>query len=137
MMFRYDLKSLTEAVEGDVLGWIGIKNAASDVFPAKVAVMIANAYGRDMHAATAFLRTILPGWGWRGGTCYLSDDAFVFPDFACPKHGAALKESVPETIEGQEWADFTDIDQRPAGNPARALLRATLRAYIHTRENPK
>ncbi len=84
---------------------------------------------RDMNAAIEILHYLLPGWGWRGGTCWLSDDAFVFADFNCPVHGQRLRAAVPEKINGEEWAEFTDIDYRPAGNPARALLIATLVAY--------
>ena len=31
-----------------------------------------------------------------------------------------LRATVPELINGQEWAEYTDIDQRPSGNEARA-----------------
>ena len=91
------------------------------------------AYRGSLDAAKALHAVVLPGWGWRIGSCHLSDDALVFPDFNCPTHGERLRATVPELINGQEWADYTDIDQRPAGNVARAFLLSILRA-LHAME---
>ena len=82
---------------------------------------------RAMGAAKALHEAALPGWGWRVCECYLSDDAAVFPDFNCPQHGERLRCSFDESVD---WFDLTDVDQRPAGNPARAWLLAILEALI-------
>lgn len=81
-------------------------------------------------AAVAFVQSTLPGWGWMFGECHLSSDARVFPDFNSPTYGKRLAREFPQLIEGVEWSEFTDIDLRPAGNPARALLIAALTALV-------
>ena len=87
----------------------------------------------SLDAAKLLHEAMLPGWGWRVGGCHLSDDAFVFPDFNCPTHGERLRATVPELINGQEWSEYTDIDQRPAGCAARAWLLSILNA-LHSME---
>ena len=99
----------------------------------EAALHFQSAYSGSLDAAKALHIATLPGWGWRIGSCHLSDDASVFPDFNCPTHGERLRATVPELINGQEWADYTDIDLRPAGNVARALLLSDLRA-LHAME---
>jgi hypothetical protein len=37
---------------------------------------------------------------------------------------------LPILVNGREWPEVTDIDQRPPGNPARAWLLAILTAMI-------
>ena len=88
------------------------------------------AYEGSLDAAKLLHEAMLPGWGWRVGTCHLSDDAAVFPDFNCPVHGARLRSLLDET---RDWFSETDVDQRPAGTPARAWLLAILRA-LHSME---
>ena len=89
-----------------------------------------NAYRNDMNAALALHNAVLPGWGWSAGSCSVSDDAMVFPDFNCPIHGDRLRAELPILVNGREWPEVTDIDQRPPGNPARAWLLAILTAMI-------
>lgn len=72
--------------------------------------------GKDMTSALALHDALLPGWWWAVGTCKVSDDARVSP------HDAR------RAPDGGEWADYTDVDLRPSGNPARAWLLAILRA---------
>jgi len=86
-----------------------------------------DAYNGSLDAALALHEAVLPGWWYQLGSCHLSDDARVSPDFNCPIHGADLSAKYDPAID---WADMTDVDQRPAGNPARALLIAILRALI-------
>lgn len=87
-------------------------------------------YRKDVNAAISLCEAMLPGWGWNIAACCVSDDAWVFPDFNSPTHGDRLSKSVPQLIHGLEWAEYTDVDLRPAGNPARALLIAMLRALV-------
>ena len=84
----------------------------------------------SLDAAVAFVQATLPGWAWMFGECSLSSDARVFPDFNSPIHGERLARAFPQLIEGVEWSESTDVDLRPAGNPARALLIAALTALI-------
>ena len=80
------------------------------------------AYFGSLDAAKAFHHEMLPGWSWRAASCCVSDDAWVAPDFNCPINGARLKETVPMLFGHREWHNLTDVDLRPAGNPARAWL---------------
>ena len=91
---------------------------------------VKSAYYGSLDAAITLNEAVLPGWGWQVGSCSASDDARVFPDFNCPKHGPRLTAEVPPGIDGREWPEITDIDQRPSGQPARALLLAILEALI-------
>jgi hypothetical protein len=74
----------------------------------------AMAYAGSLDAAKALHDALLPGWWWAVGTCKVSDDARVSPD------------DDSRAPDGGEWADYTDIDRRPPGNPARAWLLSIL-----------
>jgi len=77
---------------------------------------------KSLDDAVTLFNRMLPGWGWRGGSCHLSDDCFVFPDYNCPTHGERLKREFSVKINGQEWSDYTDVDLRPAGRLPIAIL---------------
>jgi hypothetical protein len=79
-------------------------------------------WSASLDASVSLMERMLPGWGWRGGSCHLSDDCFVFPDYNCPTHGERLKREFSVKIDGQEWSDYTDIDLRPAGRLPIAIL---------------
>lgn len=89
---------------------------------------VPRALSGDMNAAVKLLNTVLPGWGWRMATCCVSDDAWIFPDYNCPSHGERLKKEFDERIP---WIDLTDVDLRPPGRPAVALLISILLALEH------
>ncbi len=89
-----------------------------------------DAYCGSLDAAVGLVESVLPGWYWRVAECHLSSDAWVAPDFNCTTHGARLQEEVPPMIHGEDWHSFTDVDVRPSGNPARALLISALIALI-------
>lgn len=73
-----------------------------------------------------------PWWAWKVGTCSVSDDAWFVPDFNSPEHGERLKRelSYDTMAAGDTWDVGIDIDQRPAGRPALALLIAFLEAKM-------
>ena len=116
-----DLDKLIEAVEAGENPGIHVWRAAFPDLPDDDdyhrADMAANACRGWLDAARHLHDALLPGWWWSIGTCAVSDDARVAPEG-------------PESVmpDGTEWADFTDIDLRPPGNPARAWLLAILRA---------
>lgn len=88
-------------------------------------IIEAKNYTASLDAAIALVERILPGWGWRVATCCVSDDAYVFPDFNSPERGQDLLDRLPVCPDGEnEWSNFTDVDQRPPGRPAIALLTA-------------
>lgn len=89
------------------------------------------AYTASLDAAVALVERVLPGWGWRVATCCVSDDAWIFPDFNHPVHGERLKREFREDID---WVEITDVDLRPSGRPAIALLIATLKALDHSND---
>ena len=93
-------------------------------------------YTRFIDMAVKLLKFSLPGWGWRGGTCCVSDDCFIFPDYNDPEHGERLLREFPRLPDGREWADITDIDRRPSGNVPLAIIESILTALIEIeREN--
>lgn len=89
---------------------------------------------QSIDAAVAFHNNVLPGWGWRVATCCVSDDAWTFPDFNDPQHGERLLRQFPAKETQQDPVGFfgTDVDLRPPGRHAAALLIATLKALIST-----
>lgn len=87
-------------------------------------------YTASLDAVVRLVTTLLPGWGWKVGTCHVSDDAWVCPDFNDPEHGARLRDRYfPIDYNGPYDAGF-DIDRRPPGNLPLALLEALLQALI-------
>jgi hypothetical protein len=71
--------------------------------------------------AITFVETNLPGWWWKVGTCYLSDDAAIGPDYNHPKHRERLlREFPPEIFDHGQF----DVDMRPPGDLGGALIAA-------------
>ena len=90
-------------------------------------------YTTSVDAVTALIEHMLPGWAWKIGTCSVSDDAWLVPDFNCPVHGERLRQEFgyPEKVPaGSIWDTGIDIDRRPPGNVPLALLDALLSAII-------
>ena len=102
----------------------------------------------SIDAAVALVNRVLPGWWWKLGTCHVSDDACLAPDYSDPVHGARLKREFPLPSERHEetndrgstsltfgpFDDGFDIDRRPPGNLSLALLEALLIALIYIEE---
>lgn len=84
----------------------------------------------SLDAASALVERTLPGWWWKVGTCSVSDDACLAPDFNCPVHGERLKAELGyDTMKaGDEFDTGFDVDRRPSGNLPLALLSALFRA---------
>lgn len=80
-------------------------------------------------AVIGLIQATLPGWAWKIGTCSVSDDAWLVPDFNSPVHGDRLRKQFgyPEKVPaGSVWDGGVDVDRRPPGNTALALLEAFL-----------
>ena len=86
-------------------------------------------YTASLDAVAALIGEKLPGWAWKVGTCCVSDDGWVVPDFNCPVHGERLRKQFGDFAAGSPEDTGIDIDRRPSGNPALALLEAFLRGY--------
>jgi len=91
----------------------------------------------SLDAVVDLIERELPGWAWKVGTCCVSDDAWLVPDFNSPVHGERLKRELPfDTLKaGDLWDIGIDIDQRPSGRPAIALLLAALTAIKEKRND--
>jgi hypothetical protein len=89
----------------------------------------AKPYTASLDAAIGLCERVLPGWWWKVGTCHVSDDACIAPDYSCPAHGERLRREVP-CYAGSEFDAGFDVDRRPPGNVALALCEAILRAKI-------
>ena len=85
-------------------------------------------YTTSVDAAISLAEKVLPGWAWKLGTCCVSDDAWVTPDFNSPVHGERLKREFPNLVAGSVFDAGVDIDLRPSGRPAIALCIAILTA---------
>lgn len=81
-------------------------------------------------ACVGLMREVLPGWCWRIGTCCVSDDAWVAPDWNSPVHGTRFREQYGEPVYGTVFDQGVDIDRRPVGNVCLAFLEAILSAKI-------
>lgn len=90
-------------------------------------------YTASIDAVVALIERELPGWWWKCGTCCVSDDACIAPDFNSPKHGERLKAQFFPLVPGSELDAGFDVDRRPPGNVAIALLEAFLRALEASR----
>ncbi len=81
------------------------------------------------------IRHMLPGWAWRTCQCYLSTDAWLFPDYNNPQHRERLLAAYPPAI----WDNRAeiDLDIRPPISSAGALCAAllvTLATILQDRE---
>ena len=72
-------------------------------------------------AIAALIEKTLPGWAWKVGTCSVSDDAWLVPDFNDPVHGSRLLEQFGPIESGSIWDHGIDIDRRPPGHVSLAL----------------
>ncbi len=83
----------------------------------------------DLSTAVALLERVLPGWWWRVGTCCVSDDATIGPDYNSPVHGERLRREFPLTPHEDGCGGWlVDADQRPPHSVAKALTLAILMA---------
>ena len=86
----------------------------------------------SLEEALAALKRDLPGRWWQVGSCCVSDDARIAPDFNDPIHGPRLKAELFPIEPGSELDAGFDIDQRPPGDVGGALMRAIgeAKAYL-------
>lgn len=83
----------------------------------------------SLDAAVALCERVLPGWWWRVGTCHVSDDATIGPDYNSPVHGDRLYREFPLTPHEDGCGGWlVDVDQRPPRSVALALVLAILTA---------
>ena len=91
----------------------------------------------SLDAITALIERELPGWAWKVGTCSVSDDAWLTPDFNCPMHGDRLKRELGyDRMKPGDLLDVgIDIELRPSGRAALALCAAFCRAMNEKEAN--
>lgn len=82
-------------------------------------------YTASLDTAIGLVNRQLPGWIWRVMSCSVSDDVWVTPDFNDPVHGERLRQEWPEECQADPLGYLkTDLDRRPSGQPAIALLKS-------------
>jgi hypothetical protein len=98
-------------------------------------------YTASIEACVSLIETELPGWMWKCGTCHVSDDAWVCPNFVDPVHGERLREELDyaNMKAGDDWDVGFDVDRRPPGNVPLALLEAFFmaKAALHSQGEAK
>ncbi|MDH3740291.1 MAG: hypothetical protein OER56_01720 [Hyphomicrobiales bacterium] len=88
-------------------------------------------YTASIDAALALVERVLPGWTWRVASCSVSDDAWIIPDFNHPLYGQNFRDFWPEECQRDPIEYLSaDVDRRPPGNPALAILESMLIAMI-------
>lgn len=77
--------------------------------------------------ALTLFREVLPGWWWRGGTCWVSSECRICPDHGSPEHGERLLREFPPAID--VWNEGLEVELRPGSDEmlARTLVAAILR----------
>lgn len=72
----------------------------------------------------------LPGFWWRGGTCALSSEVIMAPDYNDPEHGQRLKAEYPP--EHEHWNAGIEVELRPGSDVAfcRAFLAVMIRIKL-------
>lgn len=93
-------------------------------------------YTSKVDDAAALVTKCLPGWWWKVGTCCVSDDACIAPDYNNPAHSERLHQEFPLDKLPEEFDAGFDVDRRPPGNVARALLESLLLALIAIEQHP-
>lgn len=85
-----------------------------------------------LDAAVRMIKTALPGWMWKCGTCHVSDDAWICPNFNDPIDGERLRASLGyDTMKaGDLWDVGFDVARSPSGNVPLALVEAFLMAKV-------
>lgn len=78
----------------------------------------------SIDSVRALIEETLPGWAYKFGTCSVSDDAWLVPDFNCPIHGARLTAEFGPVVPRSIWDAGIDVDRRPSGNMALAMCEA-------------
>ena len=87
----------------------------------------------SLETVIALINWHLPGWAWKIGTCSVSDDAWLCPDYNDPAHRERLIAELGEPVDNTDWRDAgIDIDRRPPGNVELALLEAFCLAMAYT-----
>lgn len=92
--------------------------------------LMAESFTSSLDAAVALCNRVLPGWWWRVGTCHVSDDATIGPDYNSPEHSERLHREFPIGVKDDGYPDewIFDVDQRPPRSVALALILAVLLA---------
>lgn len=113
---KQELQSLLDKVEAGTARREDFRRAG--LMKVSTLNMCGAAQSGDINSAVGLIAHLFPGWWWSIGTCKVSDDARISPE-----GDASIR-------NGKEWSEITDVDLRPPGNPARALLMSGLIALI-------
>lgn len=65
----------------------------------------------DLYQAFLYFHNIFPNWGYKIGKCYLSLDAFIFPDFG---NKSVYEKLIKDFDENIEWCEETEVSVKPS-----------------------
>lgn len=67
-------------------------------------------YLEDFYQAISYFHNVFPNWGYKLGKCYLTYDAFIFPDFNSPSVSEDFQQKFDPNID---WDSLTDVAIKP------------------------
>src|SRR5690242_9385875 len=84
----------------------------------------------DFNECIEAMNELFPGFWWRGGTCALSSEVIMAPDYNHPEHGERLKAEYPPELE--HWNAGIEVELRPGSDGAfcRAFLAVLIRIKL-------
>jgi len=84
----------------------------------------------DAAECVKVLEEDLPGFWWRGGTCALSSEVIIAPDYNDERHGERLHAEYPVVLE--HWNSGIEVELRPGSDAmfCRAFLAAIVRVKL-------
>lgn len=97
-------------------------------------LMIVEDLGRDgsveFDECIEAMKEQFPGFWWRGGTCSLSSEVIMAPDYNDPEHGERLMAEYPPKLE--HWNAGIEVELRPGSDAAfcRAFLAVMIRIKL-------
>ena len=108
------------------------EETADDLLDALILVEGSDEAGSPMSAAECVeaLAESFPGFWWRGGTCALSSEVIIAPDYNDPEHGEQLLAEYPPELE--HWNSGIEVELRPGSDAAfcRAFLAVMIRIKL-------
>jgi hypothetical protein len=133
-MKKTETRSLLERIESarapdqqlneDIWRWY-CRIAVGDSLPLDTGA--AQNFTGSLEAAIDLVKRVLPGWWWRVCECWISDDAWIAPDYNSPEHRERLRRQFPVDACKEFETEF-DVDRRPPGNLALALCQSLFMA---------
>jgi hypothetical protein len=91
-------------------------------------------YSTSIDAALALADEVLPGWAWRLGECWVSDDVLLQPNFSDPEHGEDLRARWGHIFDVLTAGPGLDCSYAPPGRPALGMCTVLAAVEFGLRE---